>query len=625
MKLRMKKQIKFLISILFVIFIIIIGASKVQAQSYTIEDMDIQATINQDGSLNVQQDLTYTFKGDYNGIFVNIPYNLEDTEKNEVKDKILLEDSFYNCTDVNVNKVAILANGEEVIFEKVKSARKGDSSVYTNEKSNGINKIQIYSPSTNIRKKFRIDYTLENLCVKHNDVGELYFNFIGGKWQTEIKNLNIDIYIPQNQNQIEVWGHGPYNGKSKIVSKTHANFKVENVKPGQYVASRVLFDSQSIPNSPKLSNIDARELVHKDENSIIENKKEKNAYTWKIAIFAICLFIYWIVLMLIFEKDKKYKVTNIDEEELFKKYNPMLAGCIQGSRNILARDIIAIILGLINKKIIKLEIQNKLSGKDNYAYIISENKELEGQMDEIERYVYNWVFDDSEKVELTDRLREMPKEKEANRKFKQLNEIVENTLAKKGANQAKVPLVIRVFNIFLFILSVIVIIKHIMFNGFDIYSKQLSLNMTSNIVMIVILFIGLAHIPINLIIITRHKINKTVQRITGQKVVTTIISIVFLFGIIILLTAIFSTEKYIIVDEVVICIATILILTDNLMLKNNAIMIEDFSKLNTLKYKIENYSMMEDRDVEQVVLWEQYLSYAVSFGVAEKIMKRIIY
>ena len=90
-----------------------------------------------------------------------------------------------------------------------------------------------------------------------------------------------------------------------------------------------------------------------------------------------------------------------------------------------------------------------------------------------------------------------------------------------------------------------------------------------------------------------------------------------------MLTAIFAEAKYIIADEILICIATILILTDNLMLKNSATMIEDYSKLNSLKYKIENYSMMEDKDVEQITLWEKYLSYAVSFGVASKIVKRL--
>ena len=64
-------------------------------------------------------------------------------------------------------------------------------------------------------------------------------------------------------------------------------------------------------------------------------------------------------------------------------------------------------------------------------------------------------------------------------------------------------------------------------------------------------------------------------------------------------------------------------LTDNLMLKNESIMIEDFSRLNMIKDKLEDDTLFKDRDVEQVTLWEKYLAYAVAFGVADKIIKRI--
>ena len=331
--------------------------------------------------------------------------------------------------------------------------------------------------------------------------------------------------------------------------------------------------------------------------------------------------------MMIYENDKKYIVNNINEEELFEKYNPMLAGCIQGSRTILARDIIAVILNLINKNIIKFEFESKLKGKDAYNYIITKNKELENQMDGMEKFIYEWVFEGKEKVNLQDRLTQMPKEKNANQNFKHLNNLVEGNLATLGANQAKVPLIVRGFNIFLFILSIVLIAKHIMFNGFEIYDSQESLKILGYfiepLIVLLPLIMGILYIPINLIIMIRHKINKTVQKVTGQKVATTTISLLVLFGVIIILTAIFVEAKYIIADEILICIATILILTDNLMLKNSATMIEDYSKLNSLKYKIENYSMMEDKDVEQITLWEKYLSYAVSFGVASKIVKRL--
>lgn len=43
--------------------------------------------------------------------------------------------------------------------------------------------------------------------------------------------------------------------------------------------------NKNIPNAIKLSNTEAKDSIYKDENTIIENKEEKNSVTWKIIIF----------------------------------------------------------------------------------------------------------------------------------------------------------------------------------------------------------------------------------------------------------------------------------------------------------------------------------------------------
>lgn len=200
----MKKGIKIFSILIIAIISIVLGQNAVQAKSYQVEDMDIQATVNDDGSVNIEQKITYKFNGSYNGIYINIPYQLEDIEAEE-------NDDLYNGKEVTVNKVSTINNGAETEFNKVNSAINGNKNVYTTTTESGLQKIKVYSPSNNTTKTFKIDYIISNLCVKHNDIGELYYNFIGGAWEVEIKNLNIDIYIPQNKEQIQVWGHGPYN------------------------------------------------------------------------------------------------------------------------------------------------------------------------------------------------------------------------------------------------------------------------------------------------------------------------------------------------------------------------------------------------------------------------------
>ena len=411
----MKKEIKIAISIIITIAVIFILQTKVEAKSYYIENMDIKATLQESGDLEIEQTLEYSFNGDYNGIYITIPTEYENNE--EIRNKI--NDSLYNASGVVLESVKEIRKTGEVEYKLTRLARNGDYGVYTETEENDVYELKLYSPSVNENKTFKVKYTLKNVAVKHRDIGELYYNFIGGEWQCTIKKLLINIWLPYNTAEIRAWGHGPDNGQLEIVDNTHVRLKVSNVATGKYVAGRVIFDNSNIPNAIKESGINAHDLIFEDEYKIAKISDAKKQYTRNIYIFALALLIYWIILLIKYEKDKKYVVTNINEEELFQKYNPMLAGCFQGSRDILARDILAVILNLIEKKIIQLDIRSKMDKKENYSYILNKVPEKEAEMDEIEKYVYDWLFGSRTSIELTDALEDMPKDKNASQKFKE--------------------------------------------------------------------------------------------------------------------------------------------------------------------------------------------------------------
>ena len=132
------------------------------------------------------------------------------------------------------------------------------------------------------------------------------------------------------------------------------------------------------------------------------------------------------------------------------------------------------------------------------------------------------------------------------------------------------------------------------------------------------------YIPIYLLIATRHRVSKIVRKFTGQKVAITSVSILLIFIIIIILTAILAkNSRFLIIDELLICVSLLLVFTDNLMLKNDVTIIEDYSKLNMLKNKLQDDRLFQDRDIEQVILWGKYLAYSVAFGTSTKIAKRM--
>lgn len=616
----MSKLKKICFTTIFIAVFLILLPIVVKAKSYSIEQMDIDATIQPNGDLKVEQSITYDFDGSYNGIYLTIPYEIYDVEKNEVIKNGKINDDIYTGTGVEIKTIN---DDKNTTYTLTNKANNGDRKVYTIEDDNNIITLRIYSPSTNEKKTFNINYTIKDLCVLHNDVGELYYNFIGGEWDCDINNLDINVSIPDNTNTINIWGHGPIEGTSTIRSKRLAEFTVPAVRRGQYVAVRVIFDREVIGNSKKVSNIDARDIILQNEADIFSNKDIRDKFTTGVIIISIILLIYWIILLMIFEREKKYPIGDFDENELFDKYNPMIAGCIAGSRDILSRDIIAVILNLIEKKNINLKIK---SNPDNgeYVYYISEVPEKEKEMDEVESYVYDWIFTFSRgEVNLQECLEGLGQDEDASIKFKELNNIVKKKINKLGANKSKVPLFIRMINIGILIASILVIIAHIATNKFEVYINNISILHVIILILCLPVIIFVIYLVISIIAKIKHKVNRLVQKITGQKVVIKTLTVLSIFLLIIILTAIFSPVKYIITDEILLSISVIIVVTDNLMLKNNEEIEADYNRLNEIKDKIEYYSLLNEKDIEHIKLWNKYLCYAVSFGISKKIIERI--
>ena len=143
--------------------------------SYSIENMDIQAIILDNGDVNIKQSITYKFDGSYNGIYISVPYRVDDVERDEIISNNRINDDLYTGSGIEINSIK---DSNNAIYTETDYARNGMKGVYTIEGYGGIRTIKVYSPSSNTTKTFILDYTIEDLCVKHNDIGELYYNLL---------------------------------------------------------------------------------------------------------------------------------------------------------------------------------------------------------------------------------------------------------------------------------------------------------------------------------------------------------------------------------------------------------------------------------------------------------------
>lgn len=367
-----------------------------------------------------------------------------------------------------------------------------------------------------------------------------------------------------------------------------------------------------------------------EENNVITSE-EKGKNNVMVGIFCGFLVIYWVILLIIFEKEDsmEYTYENSDDIETLKKYNPLIAGCLVDNREVLARDVTAVILNLVQKQVINMKIVPKEDVKDAYKYIISENRNSDVQLDETERYVLNWIFGfyEQDEIELVEKLKEISGRKDFVKRLKELNTIAQSKLNKMGANLNKVPTFLRIANVFLIIVSIIMSVIHIANNGLNIHIYETTMLVALIVLIAVIIILPIIALAMNIILLITVFIKRAIkiytQKNSGKQIVTT--SVLILVTMFILIGIIYITvpNKYICLDIFIIGMSILIVKTDNLMTKHNKEIMNDYYALQEIKNRIEEYTLIEEKGINYIKLWEEYLVYAIAFGVPLEILDKL--
>ncbi|MDY2630235.1 MAG: DUF2207 domain-containing protein [Clostridium sp.] len=189
---------KKLIFILTTFFILLIPINISAApKSYSIENLNVNAEIKENGDLYVDELFTYKFSGDFNGVYVDL--NLKGSEGYEI------------------SEVSILDLTGEIPLQ-----RKEDKSNNSFEVIESRDKIQvkIYSKSFNEEKKFNLRFTVKNVSEKYQDYSSLYWSFYTASEEYPVKNVNLNLKLANSNFNKEdlyytVFGDGNFNAETR--------------------------------------------------------------------------------------------------------------------------------------------------------------------------------------------------------------------------------------------------------------------------------------------------------------------------------------------------------------------------------------------------------------------------
>jgi len=158
------------------------------------------------------------------------------------------------------------------------------------KESKGV-KLKVYSKSRNESKKFTIVYRIKNVAVRYNDIAELYWKFMGKDTDVVIENFSVRISLPgeTSKENIKAFAHGPLSGVVEIIDGQNVLLYVKELKPNNFVEARILFPTSLIENSHNIIEKNALSSILAEEGKWAE---EANIKRQRARIFISISFIY---------------------------------------------------------------------------------------------------------------------------------------------------------------------------------------------------------------------------------------------------------------------------------------------------------------------------------------------
>lgn len=146
--------------------------------------------------------------------------------------------------------------------------------------------------ASNEEKEFILSYRIKNAVKLHNDIAELYYIFTGDEWEKPIKNFKGEIIFPRTENgDIRAWGHGPLNGTVTIIEKEKVLWEINNIPSNTLVAGRVTFPLSLVPEGTRNTGIEALESILNEEKNLADQANRDRRGSLYSIIIGILAFI----------------------------------------------------------------------------------------------------------------------------------------------------------------------------------------------------------------------------------------------------------------------------------------------------------------------------------------------
>lgn len=409
----MKKYILIVLILLIIIPSNLLADTTIQ-NNYEITDFITEATLDSSGNMKVSEIIKV--EGTYTSFIRDLFYRDSELPIYSGTISDFKESDLYNASNIKIYKVGTIDYDKDLDFDaflkevNVSGYCIGTTNCYQESNiKDGLN-LKIFNETENGVTYFYIEYLLGNIAVLHEDIVEVYYDFINSNFNNDIKKYKLRLILPNGTlENINLWSHSP-NSKTSII-KDNTNglnyggyLELENIQSHTKVDMRILFPKNLIDENHyflKKSNEYALNIIklledgNIPEPEIIEkpslSKYLINGTSIFYIIITVCIIIY---VHIKYDRELKSRFKGPYYKEIIEDYDITHIEYLF-RKNITGLSLSSSIINMIYKKNIKCK---ELDNEDLELKLIK-TENLNNRELEIVNLLFN-VIGDGKKVTL---------------------------------------------------------------------------------------------------------------------------------------------------------------------------------------------------------------------------------
>lgn len=235
-----------------VLLLVLMSAPHVLARSHRFLDLEIDARVGADGLVRVTETHSVQFDGTFSGMF----------------------QWFDTSRDIELSDVVVSEGG--IAYQRLDTDAPGPAGTYfVRESEDEVYVDWSFEASDEVRH-FELSYVLHNVILKHEDVAEFYYQFVGDRWDQPRDRMRAVLSLPlgAEQDEVAAWGHGPLHGVVTIESPSKIVWEVENLPAETFVEGRVVFPNSLVPLGSRYTGETRLQAIFEEELAGEERRAE---------------------------------------------------------------------------------------------------------------------------------------------------------------------------------------------------------------------------------------------------------------------------------------------------------------------------------------------------------------